>query len=77
MKNNRFFHLFVAIIVVLFLPYALFGKNKKVSGWIALLNGMQLSLTAVFLEMLFLAPNPFLAIFAVSPMWKRFTHATK
>ena len=41
MKNNKFIELGVATIVVLFLPYALFGKNKKISGWIAFLNGMQ------------------------------------
>lgn len=77
MRNNKLAHIAIALPVVMLLPYALFGQNKKVSACIALMNGIQISLGLVFLDVLFLAPNPFLAIFAVSPMWKRFTHATK
>jgi len=61
--------------VVLLVPYALFGNNKKVAGWIAFFNGLEISLSLVFLEPLFLLTNPFLALFAISPMWRRMNHA--
>ena len=71
MKNG--WHLLVAIGIVLLLPYAFFGKDKKTAGWIAFVNGMAISLACVFLQPLFLIANPFLALFALSPIWtKRF-----
>ena len=69
-------HLIVAVAITLFLPYALFGKHKKLASCIALFNGIELSLALVFLEPLFLVANPFLALLAVSPIWKKITHAT-
>jgi len=76
-KNNKLTAHVIAVAVVVLLPYALFGKNKKLSGWIAFMNGIQISLALFFLEPLFLVPNPFLSIFACSPIWKRMTHAKK
>lgn len=70
-------HLFVAIVVVLLLPYALFGKDKRTAGWIAFVNGLEISLACVFLQPLFLIANPFLSLFALSPFWKRQTHAIR
>ena len=63
--------LLIAIAIALLLPYALFGKHKKTARWIALINGVQISLTCVFFEPLFLIFNPFLALFALSPIWKK------
>lgn len=68
-------HLIVAVIVTLFLPYALFAKFKKLGRCLALINGVEISLALVFLEPLFLVANPFLALLAVSPILKRNTHA--
>ena len=70
-------HLFVALIVVLFLPYALFGKDKRTARWIAFVNGLEISLACVFLQPLFLIANPFLALFSLSPLWKRESHAIR
>ena len=64
--------LLIAIAIALLLPYALFGKHKKTARWIALINGVQISLACVFFEPLFLVSNPFLALFALSPLWKEF-----
>lgn len=73
MKNG--WHLLVAIVIALLLPYALFGKDKKTAGWIAFVNGLEISLACVFLQPLFLIANPFLALFALSPIWTKRTHA--
>lgn len=64
-------HLLLAVAIALLLPYALFGKHKKTARWIALINGVQISLAYVFFEPAFLIPNPFLALFALSPIWKK------
>lgn len=77
MRNNKLAHVAIALPVVILFPYALFGQNKKALAWVALLNGIQISLTLIFFEPLLLLPNPFLSIFACSPIWKRITHATK
>lgn len=69
-------HLLLAVVVTLVLPYALFGKNKQVAKWLAFINGIEISLALVFLEPLFLLANPFLALLAVSPIWKKTTHAS-
>lgn len=77
MKKNGIVEIAFSLCIVTLLPYALFGKNKKVSGWLAFLNGMQISLAVVFFEPLFFLPNPFLALFASSSMWKSTRHATR
>lgn len=59
-------HIFLALIVVALVPYALFGKHKKLAGWLALINGIQISLALVFLEPLYLLTNPFIALAGVS-----------
>lgn len=69
MKNGL--HLLIALGIVLLLHYALFGKNKKTAGWIAFFNGLEISLACVFLQPLFLIVNPFLALFALSPIWTK------
>ena len=69
-------HAVIAGIIALLIPYALYGKDTKASRCIALLNGIELSLACLFFQPLFLLANPFLAIFALSPSWKKMIHAT-
>lgn len=74
---NRLKNHALAMIVVLFLPYVLFGKRKKLANWLAFVNGIEISMACIFLEPLFLAFNPFLAFFASSSIWKKTRHATR
>lgn len=60
-----------AVMIVLLFPYALFGHHKKTAGYIALINGIQISLTWIFMQPYFLIANPFLALYATSPIWKK------
>lgn len=69
--KEKIMKLSIAMILVAFLPYPLFGKHKKIARSVAVLNGFQISLACAFLEPLFLIANPFLALFAISPIWKR------
>ena len=68
-------HLLFAVVIVLLLPYALFGKDKKTAGWIAMVNGIQISMACIFMQPYFLIANPFLALYAISPIWKKKTNA--
>lgn len=63
---------FLAVLVVALVPYALFGKHKKIARWLAISNGMQISLAIIFFQPLFLLPNPFLALIAMSRMVKKY-----
>lgn len=75
MSLKTIVHLIVAVVITLFLPYALFGKHKKLARSMAVINGIEISLALIFLEPLFLIANPFLVLLAVSPIWKKMNHA--
>lgn len=66
---------FLAVLVVALVPYALFGKHKKIASWVALFNGIELSLAIAFLEPLYLLTNPFIALAAVSLNSKKTNNA--
>lgn len=68
-------HICLAILVVALLPYALFGRHKKIARWVALFNGIELSLAIAFLEPLYLLTNPFIALAAVSLNSKKTNNA--
>ncbi len=71
MVADKYAEKLLAVLVVALVPYALFGKHKKIARWLALINGMQISLTLIYLEPLFLLPNPFLAIVSMSRIVKK------
>lgn len=77
MKINKFLQFWVAVTVVLFFPFALFGNSKRISRWIALFNGIEISFALVFFEPFFLLPNPFLALLASSPIWTKRNHVAR
>ena len=76
-SKPKVLELAVGLLVVAFVPYALFGKNKKFAGWLAFINGMEISLALVFLEPLLLLPNPFLALYASSSIWTKRNHVAR
>lgn len=76
-KAYSVLNLFLAGLVVTLVPYALFGRNRKLAAWVAFLNGVLISLSLAFLEPTFLLPNPLIALVAISPLWAKKHHASR
>lgn len=77
LKLRYWAYVLFAVVVALLFPYALFSKDKKIGKWIAMVNGMQISMACIFMQPYFLITNPFLALFAFSPTWKKINAAKK
>lgn len=68
------FQLAIGLLVVAFVPYALFGARPKIAKGLALFNGALISLVLIFGEPWLLLPNPFLALFASTSIWTKRNH---